>query len=155
MNLIEHAKRELDLILKSCEDEEAVKMQKAINKDIMDIIEMFGNQGHSGFSASYTINMLTKLLNYSFITPLTGNDDEWIEVSDGVFQNKREGRIFKQADRFDGKAYYIDGKAFSDDGGKSWYTNGDSFVTVEFPLRKLPETEYIILEEGEKDENNN
>ena len=137
MNLIEHAKRELDLILKSCEDEEAVKMQKAINKDIMDIIEMFGNQGHSGFSASYTINMLTKLLNYSFITPLTGNDDEWIEVSDGVFQNKREGRIFKQADRFDGKAYYIDGKAFSDDGGKSWYTNGDSFVTVEFPLRKF------------------
>lgn len=152
MNLIEHAKRELDLILKQCEDEEAVEMQKVINKDIMDIIEIFSKQGHSGFSASYTINMLTKLLNYSFITPLTGEDDEWMEVSGGVLQNKREGRIFKNDEKFDGKPFYLEGKAFSDDNGKSWYTNGDSFVTVEFPLYKLPETEYIILEEGEKDE---
>ena len=145
MNLIEHAKNELELILKGCgEDEEAVQMQIAINKDIMDILETFANQGHSGMSASYVINILTKLLNYSFITPLTGEDDEWIEVTDGVYQNKREGKIFKQADRFDGKPYYIDGKAFSDNNGESWYTNGDSFVPVEFPLYKLPETEYII-----------
>lgn len=154
MTLIDHAKRELDLIVKQCEDEEAAKMQEAINKDIMNIVEMFGNQGHSGFSASYAIKIITKLLNYDFITPLTGEDDEWMEVTDGVYQNKRQGRIFKQADRFDGKPYYIDGKAFSDDGGKSWYTNGDSFVTVEFPLRKLPETEYIILE-GEENEQDN
>lgn len=152
MNLIEHAEKELELILEQCKDDEAIGMQAAINRNIMEIIELFAKQGHSGFSASYAINMITKLLNYDFITPLTGADDEWMEVSDGVFQNKRQGKIFKQADRFDGKAYYIDGKAFSDDGGKSWYTNGDSFVPVEFPLRKLPETEYIVLEEGEKNE---
>lgn len=143
----EKAKYELDLILKQCEDEEGRKMQEAINKDILDLVEMFANQRHSGFSANYTINILTKLLKQSFITPLTGNDDEWIEVTDGVYQNKREGRIFKQDDRFDGKPYYIDGKAFSDDGGKSWYTNSDSFVTIEFPLKELPKTEYIILED--------
>ena len=143
----EKAKYELDLILKQCEDEEGRKMQEAINKDILDLVEMFSNQGHSGFTANYTINILTKLLQQSFVTPLTGNDDEWIEVTDGVYQNKREGRIFKQDDRFDGKPYYIDGKAFSDDGGKSWYTNSDSFVTIEFPLNELPKTEYIILED--------
>ena len=143
----EKAKYELDLILKQCADEEGRKMQEAINKDILDLVEMFANQGHSGFSANYTINILTKLLKQSFITPLTGNDDEWIEVTDGVYQNKREGRIFKQDDRFDGKPYYIDGKTFSDDGGKSWYTNSDSFVTIEFPLNELPKTEYIILED--------
>lgn len=143
----EKAKYELDLILKQCEDEEGRKMQEAINKDILDLVEMFANQGHGGFTANYTINILTKLLKQSFVTPLTGEDDEWIEVTDGVYQNKREGRIFKQDDRFDGKPYYIDGKAFSDDGGKSWYTNSDSFVTIEFPLKELPKTEYIILED--------
>lgn len=147
MDLIEHAKYELDLILKGCKSEEAIKMQKAINKYILDIVKRFADQGHSGFSASYSINIITKLLNYSFITPLTGEDDEWVEYTDGTYQNKRESRIFKRADRFDGKPYYIEGKMFSDDGGKSWYTNGDSFITVEFPLKKLPETEYIILEE--------
>ena len=143
----EKAKYELDLILKQCEDEEDRNMQKVINKHILDLVEMFANQGHSGFSANYTINILTKLLKQSFVTPLTGEDDEWAEVTDGVYQNKREGKIFKQADRFDGKPYYIDGKAFSDNGGKSWYTNSESFVTIEFPLKELPKTEYIILED--------
>lgn len=150
--MIEKAKYELDLILKQCgDDEEAVRMQKVINQDILDLVEMFANQGHSGFTAGYTINVLTRLLKQSFVTPLTGEEDEWVEVSDGVYQNKREGAIFKQADRFDGKAYYLNGKAFSDDGGKSYYTNADSWVVVEFPLYKLPETEHIILEEGEKE----
>ena len=143
--MIEKAKYELDLILKQCEDEEGRKMQKVINKDILDLVELFANQGHSGFTANYTINVLTKLLKQSFVTPLTGADDEWIEVTDGIYQNKREGTIFKDKDRFDGKPYYIDGKAFSDDGGKSWYTNKNSFVTVEFPLKELPKTKYIIL----------
>lgn len=146
----EHAKRELDLILKQCEDEEAVQMQQVINDDILKIVEIFADQGHSGFSANYAINILTKLLKYQFITPLTGEDDEWIEVTDGVYQNKRQSNIFKDKDRFDGKAYYLDGKAFSDDGGKSWYMNGDSWVTVEFPLRELPKTEYIIVSDTVK-----
>lgn len=145
--MIEKAKYELDLILKQCDenDEEEIRMQKLINKDILDLVELFANQGHSGFSANYTINILTKLLKQSFVTPLTGEDDEWIEVANGVYQNKREGAIFKQKDRFDGKPYYLDGKAFSNDGGKSWFTNNDSFVVIEFPLRELPKTEYIIL----------
>lgn len=145
--MIEKAKYELDLILKQCDenDEEEIRMQKLINKDILDLVELFANQGHNGFTANYTINILTKLLKQSFVTPLTGEDDEWIEVANGVYQNKREGAIFKQKDRFDGKPYYLDGKAFSNDGGKSWFTNNDSFVVIEFPLRELPKTEYIIL----------
>lgn len=142
--MIEKAKYELDLILKKC-DEEDRGMQEAINKDILEIIEIFANQGHSGFSANYAIPIINKLLKQSFVLPLTGEDDEWCEVTDGVYQNKRESSIFKEKDRFDGKPYYLDGKAFSDDGGKSWYTNGNSFVTVEFPLKELPKTEYIIL----------
>lgn len=142
--MIEKAKYELDLILKKCNEEDR-DMQEVINKDILEIVEVFANQGHSGFSANYSIPIINKLLKQSFVLPLTGEKDEWCEVTDGVYQNKREGKIFKQNDRFDGKPYYIDGKAFSDDGGKSWYTNKNSFVTVEFPLKELPKTKYIIL----------
>lgn len=150
--MVEKAKYELELITKQCDpyDLDARMMQDSINKDILDLVEMFANQGHSGFSANYVINILTKLLKQSFVTPLTGEDDEWVEVTPGVFQNKREGKIFKQADKFNGKAYYIDGKVFSDNGGKSFYTNCKSFVVVEFPLKELPETEYIIIKEEEK-----
>ena len=147
-NMVEKAKYELGLLIKQCDpnDHEGIRMQEAINKDILDLVEMFANQGHSGFTASYTINILTKLLNQSFITPLTGEDHEWHEVSEGVYQNKRESAIFKDKDKFDGKAYYLHGKAFSDNGGKTWFTNKDSSVIVEFPLKELPKTEYIILE---------
>ena len=145
--MIEKAKYELDLILNNC-DEEDRGMQEVINKDILEVVEVFANQGHSGYSANYAIPIINKLLKQSFILPLTGEDDEWCEVADGVYQNKRESSIFKDKDRFDGKAYYIYGKAFSDNGGKSYYTNRDSHVIVEFPLKELPKTEYIIVEEG-------
>lgn len=150
--MIEKAKYELDLILKQCDDEDERRMQEAINKNILDLVEMFSNQGHSGFTANYSIGILNKLLKQSFVTPLTGEDDEWNEVGPGVYQNKRESKIFKQADRFDGKAYYLNGKAFSDNGGETWFTNSDSFVVVEFPLNKLPETEHIILDKTEEGE---
>ena len=146
--MVEKAKYELDLILSKCEDEEDRGMQKVINNDILAIVELFASQGHSGFSANYAIPIINKLLKQSFILPLTGEDDEWKEVQPGCYQNKRESSIFKDKDRFDGKAYYIYGKAFSDNGGKSYYTNRDSSVIVEFPLKELPKTEYIIVEEG-------
>ena len=106
--MIEHAKYELDLLLKNCEDEEDLKMQKAINNDILEIIETFAKQGHSGFSAEYAIPIITKLLRYEPLLPLTLKDDEFVEVADGLYQNKRDSRIFKQKDRFDGKPYNVD-----------------------------------------------
>lgn len=108
--MLEHAKYELNLLLEKCEDEEELRMQKAINNDILEIIETFAKQGHSGMSAGYAIPIITKLLNYEPISPLTLKDDEFVEVATGVFQNKRDGRIFKQTDRFDGKPYNVDTK---------------------------------------------
>ena len=145
-NMVEHAKRELDLILNNCRTEEDRKYQQLANDDILEIVKLFAEQGHSGISANYTIGVLEKLLRQSFVTPLTGEDDEWNEIRTGVFRNKRESAIFKQAGRFNGQAYYLYGKAFSDDGGETWYTSQKSFVTVEFPLFKLPETERVLVD---------
>lgn len=147
-NLVLHAERELDIILNKCEDEDGKEMQKMINQDILEIVEVFSNQGHSGFSASYAIGTIKKLLSYEPITPLTGNDEEWnkLDYNDDVkYQNKRCSRIFKDAK---GQAYDSEGKIFSDDGGKSWYQSKDSRVYIEFPY--TPHTEKIILDTKEE-----
>ncbi len=150
-NLVTFAENELNIIINKCEDEESTEMQEMISKDILQVVEIFSQQGHSGFSANYAINLINKLLRYEPITPLTGADDEWNELSydkDTKYQNKRCSRVFKDAD---GKAYDIEGKIFSDDGGKSWYQSKDSRVYIEFPY--IPKTERIILKNQEdKDE---
>ena len=72
-----------------------------------------------------------------------------MEVSPGVFQNNRMGTIFKDKNKFDGQAYWLDGKLFSDDGGKTWVTNSDSFVPITFPFI-APKSEKIIRKQEEE-----
>lgn len=147
-NLEIFAENELNIIINKCEDDEGKEMQKMISRDILQMVHTFAEQGHSGFSANYAINLLQKLLRYEPITPLTGADDEWNKLDyekDLKYQNKRCSRVFKDAD---GKAYDSEGKIFSDDGGKSWYTCRDSRVYIEFPY--VPKTEKIILKKIEE-----
>lgn len=106
--MIEHAKYELDLLLEKCEDEEERKMQKLINDNALEIVKKFCEMGHSGFTAEYEINMINKLLRQQNLTKLTLNDDEFVEISKGLFQNKRDSRIFKSKDKFNGKPYNVD-----------------------------------------------
>jgi hypothetical protein len=144
-NLVEWAKAELERI--GGKDDE---MQQAMNKDILQIVEVFSEQGHSGFSAGYALNIIKRLLNWKPITPLTGEDDEWCDVpswddGENSQQNKRCSAVFRK--NFDNStAYYINGKVFSDDGGKSWFTNRDSFVPITFPYVVPEKPERIIVE---------
>ena len=94
-NLLKHAERELTLIGYDGKDE----YDKMAKDAILELIETFAKQGHSGFSAPYVANMFHKLANYEVLSPLTGNDDEWTDVSDMsgemMFQNNRDSRVFK------------------------------------------------------------
>lgn len=124
------------------------EMQQAICEHVLKLIEVFANEGHSGITAPYAIDMFKKLAMFEPLVPLTGEDWEWNEVGDGVFQNKRCSRVFKQADRFDGQAYDIDGIVFFDwhtdpetgEKSKSHYTDSNSRVPIMFPY--TPKTEY-------------
>lgn len=154
MSLVEHAKKELERLSNNCNDQEGFEMQEVINKDIISIVEVFANQNHSGFTASYVIEMLEQLLKYRPLTPLTGNDDEWIDISESngncaMWQNNRAPMIFKDDT---GKAYNIEGKVFSDDNGESWFTNGDSRVEITFPYNLPLQPEYILVEREEAEE---
>jgi hypothetical protein len=126
------------------------EMQEAICKHILKLLNVFGEEGHSGSTAPYTINLFSKLAAFEPVVPITGEDWEWVEVSTGVYQNKRCSHVFKQADRFNGQAYDIDGRVFwewvksSIDGTiyKSYFTGGDSFVPITFPY--TPKREYVF-----------
>lgn len=151
-NLVEFAQNELNILLKSCTDSESLKMQKVMNDDIMEIVKKFASQGHSGFSAQYALNLVTRLLQYKPITPLTGDDEEWVELDysdDLAYQNKRCPQIFKQKD---GKIYDVEGKVFSSDNGHSWYTSKDSRVYVEMPYNVPTRPESVIIDNKEQRE---
>ena len=146
MSFLDYAKSELDLI--GMTEDSTDEMNLEMRRCILEMVQTFGDQGHSGFSASYALGILKKLLNFEPITPITGADDEWVEVGEGVFQNKRLSRVFKQADRFDGQAYDINGKVFIehylDDNGEEYqssYTGSESCVPITFPY--TPHTDYV------------
>ena len=150
MNLVEYAKSELSRLEKNDKDEE----QKAMNKSILEIIEVFSNQGHSGFSAEYAISVLNKLLRFRPISPLTREDNEWDpprrQHANGVtvYQNKRCHSVFKEVDLDDNTVRYhdVDAVIVSDNGGATWFTSRRFRKEIEFPYMPPVEPEKVYIE---------
>lgn len=108
--LIQYAQYELGLLITNATHGTTLddtNIQKAMNTCIINIIREFSKQQFPGFSeasAIYVIDVLTKLLQYIPLSPLTGADDEWVDVSayglqPGVIsikQNKRSFNVFKE-----------------------------------------------------------
>lgn len=146
MSIIEWAKRELDYAgyTEGSEDE----INAWMRKDILQLLEVFAEQGHSGFSASYAINLFQTLANWKPLTPLTGDEGEWMEVGPDVWQNKRASNVFKGED---GRAYWMDGIVFwewftdpeTNERFKSYFTSRDSRVYIDsFPWTMPEKPEY-------------
>lgn len=146
MSMLDWAKRELDLAgFKESEDPDDIN--NWMRNDVLKLLEMFCEQGHSGFSARYAIKLFETLANWKPLTPLTGADDEWTEVGPDVWQNKRASNVFKGED---GRAYWMDGIVFwewftPEEGEpfKSYYTSRDSRVYIDsFPWTMPEQPEY-------------
>ena len=136
------------------------EMQEDICNHVLDLLDAFDGEGHSGSSSSYTVDLFSKLALFKPLVPLTGEDWEWNEISDEysvynnttVYQNNRCSDVFKQSDRFDGQPYFLDGKVFwewytdpeTGEKHKSYYTCADSLVPITFPY--TPTTEYVYRE---------
>ena len=123
------------------------EMQGMICDHVLKLLDVFADEGHSGSSAPYAVNVFKKLAMFEPIVPLTGEDWEWTELDYGVdpkWQNKRCSRVFKDAN---GDAYDIDGIVFYEwfedenhERHKSHFTGKESRVYVTFPY--TPTTEY-------------
>ena len=154
MSLYDFAERELAIL--GLDDGDP--MNEAMRKHILHMVSEFTKEGHSGFSASYALGILEKILKFEPVTPLTGEDWEWVEISKEMsgsnngtlYQNARCGRVFKDDDG----AYDIDGKVFwewytdeeSGERFKSYFTNRESRTPVTFPY--TPETVYEERTDG-------
>lgn len=112
-NLVKHAQRELELI---GEDPETIK-------GLLKVVRAFAAMGHSGGSAVVGAAMLTKLLAYENLGPLTDDPKEWMlhepEVwSLPLWQNRRNSA------------------AFSNDGGRTYWLVSDARRRWPFKRRK-------------------
>ena len=123
------------------------EMQGMICNHVLKLLEVFNDEGHSGSSAPYAIDLFSKLAKFDPIVPLTGEAWEWVEVGDGFWQNIRCSAVFKSADRFDGKPYYLDAVVFwewvlDSDGrpSRAYFGSQDSIQPIEFPY--TPKTVY-------------
>lgn len=117
------------------------EMQELICNDALNLLLVFSSQGHSGFSASYCLNLFKKLAKFEPITPLTGNDDEWAEVSDDTYQNKHCGSVFKKGK--EGKAYWLNAYVFRDPEGCT-FTTYRSRQFIKFPWN-IPDSTIIDI----------
>jgi hypothetical protein len=125
-------------------------MQDAMELQVLEILDFIDKQGHTGFTRSYLVSLLIPLLTGNPITPLTGNDWEWSEKRffGGPFQNKRCPKVFKEKS---GLVYNSNGRAFSDDNGKTWFTSSDSWKEITFPCSTEDlKTEYIMVDTEKK-----
>lgn len=127
--LVNYAKRELDLITKGIKKDKNFKnalfMQEEVNHEILDLIELFANQSHSGLSAPYVINRFKRLADWKPLIPLTGEDDEWMDIEDvldkPMQQNIRYSGLFRvKGDN--STAHDVNANVFSDNGGVTWFT---------------------------------
>ena len=111
-----------------------------IGKSVIELLRVFGKQGHSGFSAQHTSTIFYNLVNGKILSPLTGEDNEWADVEEGVKQNKRHSAVFKEGN----KSYYLYGKIYRCKDG-SCYTDKTSSIDITFPY--TPVSEYIDVDE--------
>lgn len=109
---------------------------------VLRMVREFSDEGHSGFSAGMARHLFEKVSAFQPLQPLTGADDEWQEVGNGVFQNVRCSRVFKD----ETGAYDIDGRVFREPGCGACYTNRESRVYVTFPY--TPTTEYVDFQDA-------
>jgi len=105
MDLQTYAQREIDLLLKNNPD----TIIKPFVPEILAFFKKVKDPDQSGGPALYTAieisRIVEKLCKFKHLTPLTGDDDEWIERMDepGLYQNNRNPDVFKK----NGKAYYL------------------------------------------------
>jgi len=111
--LVDHAKDELQRAGLFDKDSDYNGM---IGNAVMELCQTFSNQGHSGFSANWVLDVFNRLAQFKTLSPITSEPSEWTDVSEcsciPMWQNKR------------------DPSYFSKDGGKTFYSLNDKKASI-------------------------
>ena len=136
-NLVEHAKKEFKVLGWDSLPED--NMQTWVVENLIELLEVFSNQGHSGSSAPYVINLFKRLANFDPIAPLTNEEDDWNDTGFGL-QHKRCSEVFKDED---GKVYWGFGRVFTDGKGGTWVGKGSRVEIKKFPWYRQEKPQVI------------
>lgn len=131
MSLTEHAKDELTRAGLFNQDSDYDGM---LGTAVLELIEKFAAQGHSGYSAHLTIDLFQRLAKFQTLTPITSDPSEWMCVSEyfegkSIHQNRRNPAVF------------------SNDGGKTWYNIDDLHNSRWFKIKNG--TQRFIYQTGQ------
>lgn len=132
-NTHNYAERELDILVKSSTDPDNRPIIEPFIPEILALCEKFGKSGQSGGSAPYTASAISqavkKLMLQNPIMPMTGIEDEWVNVSEYgagkkerecVYQNKRCSGLFKGLKN---DAWYLDAIIWKEENGNTYFGN--------------------------------
>lgn len=162
---------EMDVLSKAATDPENRPLIEPFRNEILALCEAFGKSGQSGGSyqivACAIADAAKKLMMQNPISPITGIDEEWVNVRDMsqedemMYQNKRCMGLFKSKS---GKCWYVDAIAKKTPDGATWsgafWLNRDAWLAGDkskrighahyvksFPF--TPKTFYIDVTEEE------
>jgi hypothetical protein len=103
--LVAHARRELRVA--GFLDPQGACYGDMVGRAVLELVEAFARQGHSGGSVGPTLGLFDKVARFRPLTPLTNDPSEWADVSEALgrpcWQNRRDSSVF------------------SEDGGRTWY----------------------------------
>ncbi|MBP3886848.1 MAG: hypothetical protein J6F30_04230 [Cellulosilyticum sp.] len=117
---------------------------EGMNDDVLEILKILIDQGHTNMSASIVIQLVDRLWSWKPLTSLTGEDDEWTDDLDPTgdkWQNKRYSAVFKNKET--GECYDIEGRIFAEPNGVT-FTCRQSRVPIEFPY--MPPDKYPVYQ---------
>lgn len=136
-----HAEQEFEILSKSSKDPDNRPVIEPFKKEILALVEAFGNSGQSGGSAPYTATAIAQAVKalclQDPIMPIMGTDDEWRGGKE-LRQNKRCSAVFKGKK---GVATFIDAIIWRTQNDVSWngiaYSNGKKYSS-EQKIKKFP-----------------
>ena len=132
MNNLEYAKEELKKAGFLDKNEMYGGM---IGEAVMELLAVFEKQGHSGNSAEIVSSLFKKLAMFEPLTSITGEEEEWNEVTKEVFQNKRKSDVFKEGK--EGRAYYLDAIVWRESSGSCFSGSCDGILSRQY-IKSFP-----------------
>ena len=141
------AVREFSILKKTVKD----AIIAPFEKEILALVDKFGNSGQSGGSAPYTASAISQAVKdlclQKPICDITGIDEEWNDVTremseeKDVYQNNRLSAIFKEGKN--GEPYYLDAIVFQ--GKEDWDTFTGSVYIDEDKFELIRSRQFIKL----------
>ena len=130
-NTLKWAEKEVEIWKEDYKNDPDVVYISGCVESAMKAFKSLLEDEHSGMSIRLTRDILNTLIDGKPLTLLTNNKDEWSQISDNEWQNKRYSKLFKTVDE-DGVPHYRDiGRFVCIDKNNHYFSNGFIFSEVE------------------------